>query len=501
MSGFAEYGQYDALGLAELVRTQEVTPGELVDEAIRRIEAVNPRINSVIHRMYDHARALAAKPLPQGPFTGVPFLIKDLLASYAGEPMSFGSRAMKRYVPDHDSSMVQRFKGAGLIVVGKTNLSELGLSPFTEPKAFGPTCNPWDTTRTPSGSSGGAAASVAARTVPMASGGDGGGSIRTPASACGVFGMKPSRGRNPVGPDYGEIWQGAVAEHVLTRTVRDSAAMLDVTAGPDTGALYHAPPPDGSFLDAVRATPGSLRIAFTTESLLGSHVDRECVRGVERTVELLRELGHEVVPARPGFDRRTFLRAYITMVAAETAADLDRCGPLLGRRRLPPRQLELETRAMQLLGRKISTPQFIKSCRHLHHVSRIMGRFFADGPYDVFLSPTLAQPPIPIGTMRLTVLESTALRLFQTLQAGNMMRAMGFIDTMADKIFGFSAYCPLFNVSGQPAMSMPLHWTDTGLPVGMHFAAPYAHETTLFQLAGQLENARPWLGRKPPVCA
>ena len=501
MSGFSEYGQYDGLGLAELVRRKEISPRELLEEAIARTEAVNPRLNAVIHTMYDHARELTDGDLPDGPFSGVPFLLKDMLAFYAGHPLRFGSRAMRDHVADRTSTTVTRFLATGLVPFGKTNAPEMGLEPFTEPELFGPTHNPWDPARSPSGSSGGAAAAVAARIVPVASGGDGGGSIRTPSSACGVFGMKPSRGRNPVGPDVGEIWQGAVAEHVLTRTVRDSAAMLDVTAGPDAGALYHAPAPEQPFLEAVTTAPGRLRIAFTTESLLGSHVDGACVQGVERTVTLLRELGHEVVNARPHFDRRAFLRAFIIMVSAETAADLDECSALVGRRRWSNRRLELETRAMQLLGRQIATQDFIKACRHLQRVARLMGQFLDEGRYDAFLTPTLGAPPVPIGTLRPSAMEAAGLRVLSALKAGNLMRAIGFIDTVADKVFGFSAYCALFNVSGQPAMSMPLHWSDDGLPVGMHFVAPYAHETTLFRLAGQLERARPWRDRKPPICA
>jgi amidase len=316
-----------------------------------------------------------------------------------------------------------------------------------------------------------------------------------------VFGLKPSRGRNPVGPRSGEVWQGVVCEHVLTRTVRDSAAMLDATWGIDVGAPYTAPEPEQPFLDAVGTDPGKLRIAFTTESLLGSHVDEACVRGVESTVELLRELGHEVVQARPSFDRRAFLRAYITMVSVETAADLVDCAQLLGRRKLPARGVELETRVMALFGRKVGTVAFARACRHLARVTREVAGFFADGNYDVLLTPTLAKPPIPTGSLRATTAESTALRLIELLRAGNTMRAVGIIDTMADKVFEFSAYCPLFNVSGQPAVSMPLHWSDDGLPVGMHFVARYGREVTLFRLAGQLEQARPWIDRSPQICA
>jgi amidase len=498
VTGFAEYGNYDALGLAELVRNKEVSPGELLEEAIGRIERVNPRINAVIHKMYDHARDIARGALPGGPFTGVPFLIKDLLAVYAGQPMRHGSRSMRDFVPDHDSELVKRFKATGVITMGKTNTPELGLSPTTEPALFGPTHNPWDLTRTPSGSSGGSAAAVAARIVPMARGGDGGGSIRTPASACGVFGLKPSRGRNPVGPDIGEIWHGAVAEHVLTRSVRDSAAMLDATAGPDVGAPYVAPAPERPFAEEVGRDPGKLRIAYSVHSLLGEHVDSECITGVERTVELLRELGHEVVMAAPALDRKRFMRAYITLVAGETAADIEQSATLRGRK-IPARELEISTRILQLLGNKISASYFNLACRYLQGVTRELGSFMVD--HDLFLSPTLAQLPFVSGTLQPTRMESGVLKALSLINSGNVLKALGIIDVFAAKVFEFSAYTPVFNVTGQPAMSVPLHWSEQGLPVGMHFVARYGDEATLFRMAGQLERARPWADRKPPVCA
>lgn len=498
MSVFVRYGDHDALGLAELVRKKEISPLELVEEAIRRIEAVNPRINAVVHKMYDHARDMAMSKLPEGPFTGVPFLLKDLLASYAGHPMRCGSRAMRDYVPDHHSELVKRFLRAGVIPIGKTNTPEFGLVPVTEPELCGPTHNPWDPTRTPSGSSGGSAAAVAACMVPMASGGDGGGSIRTPASACGVFGLKPSRGRNPMGPDLGELWHGAVAEHVLTRSVRDSAAMLDATHGPDIGAPYVAPPPERPFLQEVGRDPGKLRIAFTTKALLGSHVDRECIEGVTRTVALLKDLGHEVIDDAPALDRKAFLRAFITLVAGETAADIADMSVLIGRK-IPGKDLELGTRVLRMIGTRISAGDFNRACRHLQHVTRSMGAFMTR--YDVFLTPTLARPPLSIGALQPTAVEAGVLRALGALKATQVMKVLGIIDLMAAKIFDFSAYTPVFNTTGHPAMSVPLHWSSEGLPIGMHFVANYGNEAVLFRLAGQLEKARPWAQRKPPLCA
>jgi amidase len=339
---------------------------------------------------------------------------------------------------------------------------------------------------------------VAARIVPMAGGGDGGGSIRTPASACGIFGLKPSRGRNPVGPDIGEIWHGAVAEHVLTRSVRDSAAMLDATSGPDVGAPYMAPAPERPFLDEVGRDPGTLRIACTTTSLLGDHVDRECVTGVERTASLLGELGHEVVMDAPRLDRKQFIRAYITLVAGETAADIEQMAATRGRK-VRARELEVSTRVLHLLGKRMSAAHFNQACRYLQGVTRELGAFLAR--YDAFLTPTLAQPPHVTGTLQPTRMETGVLEALRLLGSGKVFEVLHVIDTFGPKVFAFSAYTPVFNVTGQPAMSVPLHWSEQGLPIGMHFAARYGDEATLFRLAGQLERARPWAGRKPPVCA
>jgi len=512
VSGFSEYGQYDGLGLAELVRRKEISPRELLEEAIARTEAVNPRLNAVIHTMYDHARELADGDLPDGPFSGVPFLLKDMLAFYAGHPLRFGSRAMRDHVADRTSTTVARFLAPGVVPFGKTNAPEMGLEPFTEPELFGPTHNPWDPARSPSGSSGGAAAAVAARIVPVASGGDGGGSIRTPSSACGVFGLKPSRGRNPCGPDKLWHWQGAVAEHVITLSVRDSAAMLDATCGfrPESSgtpsfptsldaALYCAPPPEKPFLDQVTSDPGKLRIAFTTQSLLGSHVDHECVAGVEATAALLEELGHQVTQTAPPLDRKAFIRAYIVMVCTEAAADITEWTELRGGRPVKDNELELGTRTMRLLGNAFSAREFALACRQLARISEDVQSFFDQ--YDVLLTPTLSKPPPLTGAHKPTGVESAILRGVHTMRAGALIKRGGFIEQIASRTFDFIAYTPLFNVTGQPAMSMPLHWTESGLPIGMHFVGRHGDEATLFRLAGQLERARPWVDRKPSVCA
>jgi amidase len=494
---FAEYTRYDALGLAELVRTREISPVELVDTAIAHIEAVNPRLNAMIHPMYESARAAAGRPLPGGPFTGVPFLLKDLVAVIAGVPISAGSRAVHGLVPDYDCTLIERYRAAGLIFVGKTNTPELGLTPTTEPVLFGPTHNPWDLSRSPGGSSGGSAAAVAARLVPVASGSDGGGSLRIPASACGVIGLKPSRGRNPVGPDRGDLWSGLAAEHVISRSVRDSAAMLDVTAGPDPGAPYHAPPPARPFLDEVGAEPGRLRVAFTARSLLGTQVSRECADGVAQTARLLADLGHEVEEAAPGVDREPVMLAYLIIVCVQVAAELDEIAAARGR---PVAALvEPVTRAMDQMGRSVRATEIEAATRVLHRASRKLGAFFER--YDVLLTPTLPVPPVATGGLQPTRFELGLLRAMSKVGAGSWLRRLGLMERMAPKVFEYIGFTALFNITGQPAVSLPLSWSASGLPLGMQLVARYGGEATLFRLAAQLEAARPWADRCPPVCA
>jgi amidase len=498
MSGFSEYDNYDGLGLAELVRKKEVKPNELVEEAISRIEKLNPQLNAVIHKMYELARKAADGDLPDGPFKGVPFLMKDILMAYAGVPLTSGSRFLKNFVPDHDSELVKRFKAAGIVVVGKTNTPEFGLVPITEPELFGPTNNPWDLTRTPGGSSGGSAAAVAARMVPLAHGSDGGGSIRIPASCCGVFGLKPTRGRNPIGPDFGEAWRGFVCDHVLTRSVRDSAAMLDATARSDVGALYYAVPPARPFLSEVGTDPGKLRIAFTSEPFLGGIVDKDCVKGLEATARLCQDLGHEVVEAAPQIDGKAFARAFLTIVCVETRATIEESEVLLNRK-ASFKDFEPSTWALGLLGRQCRAPEFSKSLNLIQLMARQIGEFFER--YDVMLTPTLAMSPLVTGALQPKGIQAMAMKLLGRLNAGRLINTLSGIDVLAEHVFEFTPYTALFNVTGQPAMSVPLYWNDEGLPIGMQFVGRYGDEATLFRLASQLEKAKPWSERIPPICA
>lgn len=497
MAAFREYEHYDALGLAELIRKGEVHPIELVEAAIERIEARNPTINAVIHTMYDQALAAARGPLPETPLAGVPFLLKDLGAFCAGEPMRSGSRFLQDFVPDHDSELVRRYKNAGLIILGKTNVPELGLMPTTEPELFGPCRNPWDTNRIAGGSSGGSAAAVAARMVPAAHGNDGGGSIRIPAACCGVFGLKPTRGRIPMGPDIGEAWQGFAIDHVLTLTVRDSAALLDATAGPDVGAPYYPPPAERPFLDEIGHPPGRLRIAFTAEPLLSGKVDAACVRALESTVALCRDLGHELIEDRPQVDADAFAQAFLTMVAVETRATIDDLAAFLKRK---PRAEDFEpgTWAMALLAERISGAEFARAVGYLKRTARQIAAFFER--YDILLTPTLASPPLRLGQLMPDERQAAAVKLIARLHAGWLLEVAASIDELARETFEFIPFTPIFNVTGQPAMSVPLEWTEEGLPIGMHFVGRFGDEATLFRLAAQLEQARPWFERVPPLC-
>ena len=495
---FAEYDQFDALGLAELVRDGEVSPRELVVTAIERIDVLNPQINAVIHRLYEDALAAADQQLPDGPFAGVPFLLKDLLSLYAGAPTRNGSRIYEQYVAPHDSELVRRYRRAGVIIVGKTNTPEFGLTPFTEPELFGPTRNPWDVSRTSGGSSGGSAAAVAAGMVPMAGGGDGGGSIRIPASCCGIFGLKPTRGRTPTGPVEGELWEGAAIEHVLTRSVRDSAVMLDAICAPEPGSPYVTAPPPRPFRDEVGADPGRLRIAFTDRPLLGEHMHEDCKVALRDAVALLESLGHTVVEASPPIERDEFLRSFLLMVCGQAAADLIDAEAATGRR-ASPANVEISTWGLALLGRSYSAGAMAHARRHLERVARSVGRWFDGYEIDALLTPTLTTPPFVTGALQPPPHERAALSVLGRLRAGGVLRLGGALDKAAKRVFDWIACPPVFNVTGQPAMSVPLAWNAEGLPIGMHFAARWGDEATLFRLAAQLEAARPWFARRPPV--
>lgn len=470
-----DYIQYDALGLAELVAKGKVQALELVEAAIGEVERLNSKINAVINRQFEQAREIAQGTLPQGPFTGVPFLLKDIIALQAGVPFTSGSRFMEGFIPDHDSELVRRYKQAGLIILGKTNLPEFGIQPTTEPVLWGPARNPWDTSKTTGGSSGGAAAAVAARMVPMAHGNDGGGSIRIPSSCCGVFGLKPTRARITLGPDFTEFIAGLVVEHALTRSVRDSAALLDVTAGPMPGDPYQAPVPGGPFLKEVATSPGKLKIAFTTESPLGGEIHPDCGKALEDTAGLLTDLGHQVEACPFDLQSDILVDAFLKVWKVGVARAVESISQLRGR--APNKdELEILTRAMWEFGREVKATDYLAALQIIQGMARPIARQFEK--YDLWLTPTLAKPPLPLGAM-----DSDESDPIRGLMAGAH----------------FSPYTSLCNVTGQPAMSVPLFWNEEGLPIGSHFIGRYGDEATLFRLAGQLEAALPWAGKLPPM--
>ncbi|MBW1687961.1 MAG: amidase [Deltaproteobacteria bacterium] len=469
----------DATALADLVRKGEVKPLELVEAAIARAKQLNPAINAIILPLYERAREQAAQTLPEGPLRGVPTTIKDLRSPAAGEPRHDGNRILKQldFHDDHDCFVAAKLRAAGLVNIGRTNVPEFacGRSPITcENDAHGSTRNPWNLEHTAMGSSGGAAASVAAGIVPIAHGTDGGGSIRMPASACGVVGLKPTRGRISNGPDHGESWAGCSTHGMLTRSVRDAALALDILAGPMPGDPYYAPPPPRPFAEEVGAAPGTLRIGLLP-SLPSLEVHRDCSEGVERVGRLLEALGHQVELSHPeAYEALEWLGDFATMVGVCTAATLDGWSQRIGHA-WSEADLEPPTWEAAEQGRATSGLEYAAAIARLHAYARRLATWWEDG-FDVLVTPTLATPPPRLGY--LIDPEAGRIRLLQTMP--------------------FTAQ---FNVSGQPAISLPLHWSSERLPIGIQFVARYAGEGVLLRLAAQLEEATPWHDRHPEVCA
>lgn len=476
----SEYAELDGLGLAALVRERKVSALELVDEAITRIETLNPRLNAIVYPMYDHARKLAAQP-QSGTFAGVPFLLKDMTSFYAGTPTTHGCKVLANIAPsDHDSELVKRFKRAGLITVAKTSTPELALSATTEPTFRGPARNPWSLDHTTGGSSGGSAAAVAARIVPIAHGGDGGGSLRMPASCCGIVGFKPSRMRTPHGPDCSSIWESCCGEFVMSRSVRDSAYLLDEVAGQDVGAYYAAPAQARPFRDEVASDPRALRIAWSAggPAHIAAHAD--CVAAVEHCAKLAAGLGHHVEESCPQLSAdfiETMGEAFMAMLAIETAQDMVEISALVGRR---PAAADYEPAnwALAEIGRGYSAVDAVRFKRVLHEAARRVGPFFEQ--YDIYLAPTLGKPPVPIGEIDPRMQDSN-----------EYFRLM----------FDFMPFTSLFNICGSAAVSLPLWWNAQGLPIGCQFVTRMGNDGLLLQLAAQIERAQPWAGRRPALVA
>lgn len=470
----------DAVAQAALVRSGEASPSELVDEAIGRIESVNPQLNAVIHERFEAARAEAKGEL-SGPFRGVPILLKDLGAPMKGEPHHRGLRFAKEagVRAETDSFIVEKLRGAGFVVLGRTNCPELGTNITTEPLAYGPTRNPWNTDYSTGGSSGGSAAAVASGMVPVAHANDGGGSIRIPAANCGLFGLKPSRGRVSPGPDPGEsAWAGSTIDHVLTRTVRDSAALLDVLAGEMPGDLYIAPPPARPFAEEVGASSGKLRIGLLDHAAIaGFECDAECATAANEAAQLLESLGHTIVedafPAAMGDPE--FQQQFIVLVTTAVATELEYFSELLGRT-VAPDEFEPDNQMFQALGASVPGATYVRAVLWFEAWRRRMAEWWAGEGFDLLLSPVLAITPPRLGELSDPVHGQT--KVIQALQ-----------------------FTPQFNVSGQPAISLPLHETPDGLPVGVQLVAGYGRDDVLIRVASEVEQAAPWAERKPSVHA
>jgi len=463
----------DATAQAELVRRGDVTAAELVDAAIERVEKLDPELNAVIHRLFDKGRAAAAADLPDGPFRGVPLLVKDAVAHTAGDPYHCGMRLLKDrgWTEERDSYLVERFRAAGFVIVGKTNTPELASDFTTEPFAYGPSRNPWDVTRSTGGSSGGSAAAVASGMVPVAHGNDMGGSIRVPSAHCGLVGLKPSRARTSLGPGFGEYWGMLTHEHVLTRSVRDTAAVLDCTAGARPGDPYTAPPPARPWRQEVGADPGSLRIGFTTTvPRRGEPADPDVVAAVTATANLLASLGHRVDEGAPGALDDDSGDALITYFATVISRDVDRwqqrLGIEIGEADIEPRNWFFHT-----TGRAVTASKLLEVTEWIQGWSRRLASWWGpEGGFDLLLSPTFETPPPLLGEP---------------------------LDPNAPR----GQFTMPWDFTGQPAISLPLHWNATGLPIGVQLVGPAWREDLLIRVASQLESARPWSDRHPPVSA
>jgi amidase len=471
---FEEYRKHDAVSLAELIAKREVSAKEVLEAAIARAEQVNPAINAIVHKQYDQARRAISGGLPEGPLKGVPYLIKDLGFFETGEPATFGSRLFKDFVADHDTAYVTRCKKAGLVFLGRSSSPEFGLNPNTEPRLYGSCRNPWNLEYSAGGSSGGAAAAVSAGILPVAHATDGGGSIRIPAAQCGLFGLKPSRGRVSMAPDAGEGWGGLSAGHVVSRSVRDSALMLDCTAGLVPGDPYTAPMPERPFLEAVARPPRQLRIALMLKDHRGAKLHPECLEAVQHAAKLCAGLGHIVEEADPDLDMVALRPMNARISAANTARSCHMRWKVLERE---PNADDVETAtwAVYQRGLKVSGIEYIEAIAAAHAAGRKMAAFLTT--YDVILSTTLAGPPPKLG----------------------YFDQNGDVRTFTERVTEYLSVTPLHNATGTPAMSVPLHWTADGLPVGVHFAGRYGEEATLLALAAELETAQPWSDRVPAL--
>lgn len=468
----SEYADHDGLGLAELVAKKDVKPIELMDEAIARAEALNPKLNAIVYKDYERARTAASNAQSSGSFAGVPFLLKDILGDAEGMPTRQASRFMPVFPWFHDSTTTARFKAAGLIPFGKTNAPEFGLIATTESLLYGPAHNPWNLAHSTGGSSGGSAAAVAAGIVPLAHANDGGGSIRIPASCCGLVGLKPTRGRNTYAPDFGDLVDGLVVELVVSRSVRDTAAALDAIVGSVPGDPYWGPPAPASYLEAMKREPKKLRIAFTTTGRDGqTRLHPDCVAAITRTAELCEQLGHTVEEASPQLDPAMMVPAFLTFWRSSLAAGIDTIAALTGQ--TPSADLfEGLTWGLYQSGKPITASEYLRAKAVLQMAGRVTAKFHET--YDVWLTGVLHRPPARLGEFDMNEQDS---------------------DKAFAAQFAYVPFTAMQNATGQPAINLPLHWNGDGLPIGVQFVGRFGDEETLLRLAGQLEKAQPWWQR------
>lgn len=487
----AEYLQYDALGLAKLVAKKEIQASELLEIALDRAEQTNPKLNAIIIPMHDHARQRTQAKLT-GPFAGVPFLVKDLFQQYKGYPISFGCQGLKRagHLAEENAEIVNRWEKSGIVTFGRTNTPEFGIKGITEPDAWGACKNPWNLKHNSGGSSGGSASAVVAGIVPIAGASDGGGSIRIPASYCGLFGLKPSRGRTPWGPHTSEAMHGAAMQHILSKSVRDSAAMLDATHGPDYNSLFKIEAPKGLYLDAIQKPPKKLRIAYCTQSPIGTPVSQDAVQAIQQTVKLLQALGHEVVEDRPAIDGMQLAKDFITTWFSQFAYLIAEI-----QTRLPEKSdnFELDSLALAAFGAKTSSVDYIRNLNNWGVYVTQMNHFFEK--YDLYLIPATASVAPKNGEVKTPAWQKPILKTLLHAGKAHWLAQGKLVDRIVKENLKWVPFTQLANITGLPAMSVPLYWNKDNLPLGSQFIAPFAGEDVLLQLAAQLEYAQPWWGQ------
>jgi amidase len=472
---FAEYEKYDGLGLAELVKQKKISALELVDEAIARAERHNSKLNAIIFKAFDAARDAAKKSVANGAFSGVPMLLKDMRAGAVGMPTRSGSRMVPPVPADHDSTLVSRYRDAGLIPLGKTNVPEFGILPVSESKLYGPARNPWNTNHTPGGSSGGSAASVAAGIVPLAHATDGGGSIRIPAACCGLVGLKVSRGRITQGPDAADSTSGLSVDNCVTRSVRDTAAMLDLSCAPDYGDPYFAPAPQGSYLEGIKTAPKRLKIAVSYKNYQGQSFHPDVDAAVRKAVKICEDLGHITEEAKPQVNTEENTMAFMTLWATATGYGVETLSRMTGQ---TPSLENLEGLTLSLYeqGKSVPAIQQIWAQQAMYRLARVMAK--QHETYDAWLTPTLARPPLAIGTVNVDERD---------------------IRTAFAPIIDYVPFTATQNATGQPAINLPLHWNGDNLPIGVQFVARNGNEMLLLQLAAQIEQAAPWFDKRPQL--